>query len=94
MPSNQGIVSREVIKPQVVKALSKASGKKNLAESYRLEQDLGLNKDARSALKKPLNDISHDKYEGYIIFSTECVKLERVENAIDLVHRKANRSEE
>jgi hypothetical protein len=89
------VAPRDEVKPLVVRALARESGRKlssddSSVESYRLDEDLGLRREARGALKKPFNEIS-EPYGGYVIFSTECIALKNVGGAVELVYRKANR---
>lgn len=85
-------VARSVIKIRVMEKFeSFAMPDKELVEETRLWEDLGLGPTFRKAMAYPFSKISKE-YGGYVVRQVETGSLKTVGKAIDLVHKRANRT--
>lgn len=84
--------TREVIKPQVIGALTDVSKKPAAAinEPDKLDQDLNMTEVKRRSMALPYSTISA-KYQGNAIKQGEAGGLTTVAESIDLVTKRANR---
>lgn len=85
-------VSRNEIKEAVINELEPfAESGQPVTEDMHLQKDLDLGPSSRFALALPFTKISKH-YDGYAIRGEETKMLGFVKEAVDLVFKKANRS--
>jgi hypothetical protein len=86
------MVSRDVIKPQVIKCIQAVTSEPALAEneSSDLTRDLGMSQMVKEAMAVPYTKIAKSYPNGIEVTQSDAGGCKTVKDSIDLVHKRAN----